>query len=126
MNYVTVTKKDNSYMLLMTPWFKFLDVKNYLSPDLSYDGWCKADGCKVQKPAFPYEWLNDYDKLSHVGPVEYKNFHSKLKGGSMITKEEHNEFVREFHSRGCLMMMDWLRVYNEADVIPFTIAVDKI
>ena len=38
MNYVKVTKKDNSYMLLMTPWFKFLDVKNYLSPDLTYDG----------------------------------------------------------------------------------------
>ena len=80
----------------------------------------------MKKPAFPHECMNDYDNISHVRPVEYKNFYSKLKGGSMITKEEHNEFVREFHSRGCMMMMDWLRVYNEADLISFTKAVGKI
>ena len=35
MNDVTVTKKDNSYMFLTTPMFKFLDIKNYLAPGLS-------------------------------------------------------------------------------------------
>ena len=56
MNDVTVTKKDkNSYMFLMTPRFKFLDVKNYLTPGLSYDSWCKANGCAVSKLVFPYE-----------------------------------------------------------------------
>ena len=30
MNTVNVAKKENSYMFLMTPQFKFLDVKNYL------------------------------------------------------------------------------------------------
>ena len=112
MNDVTVTKKDNSYMFLMTPSFKFLDVRNYLAPGLSYDGWCKANGCKVSKLIFPYEWLDDYNKLRHVGPVEYKNFYSKLKGGFTITLEENAEFVPEFYERGCATMMDWLRVYN--------------
>ena len=55
MNDVTVAKKDNSYMFLMTPRFKFLDVKKYLTPDLSYVGWCKANGCVMEKLVFSYE-----------------------------------------------------------------------
>ena len=35
---VKVAKKDNSYMLLITPRLKFLDVRNYLAFSLSYDG----------------------------------------------------------------------------------------
>ena len=93
MNNVTVTKKDNSYMFLMTPWFKFLDVKNYLTPGLSYDDWYKANRCKVQNLVFPYEWLDDYNKLSHVEPAGYESFYSKLKGGFMITLEEYAEIV---------------------------------
>ena len=112
-------------MFFMTPRFKFLDIKNHLAPGLSCDGWCKANGCVVSKLVFPYEWLDDYDKLSHIGPVEYENFYSKLKGGFTITPDEYTDFVREFHSRGCVTMMDWLRVYDEADKIPFIKVVDK-
>ena len=42
MNSVNVAKKENSYMFLTTPQFKFLDVKNYLAPGLSLDAWCKS------------------------------------------------------------------------------------
>ena len=87
MNDMTVAKKDNSYMFLTTPRFKILDVKIYLAPGLSYDGWCK---------------------LSHVGSVGCENFYPKLKGRFTITPDEYTEFVRELHSRGCVMMMDWL------------------
>ena len=53
---VKVAKKDdNSYMFLITLWFKFLDGSNYLPPVLSYDRWCKANGCEMQKLVFPYE-----------------------------------------------------------------------
>ena len=125
MNNVTVTKKDNSYMFLMTPSIQFLDLKNYPVPGLSYHSWCKVNGCKEQTLIFPYEWLEDYDKVRHVGLVEYESFYSKLKGGFTITLEEYKDFVREFYVRGCVMMLDWLRVYNKADVIPFIKAVDK-
>ena len=47
------------------------------------------------------------------------------KGGFTIIPDEYTEFVREFHSRVYVMMMDWLRVYNKADVIPFVEAVNK-
>ena len=50
---VNVAKKENSYMFLSTPNFKFLDIKNYLAPGLSYDAWCRAYGCELQKLAFP-------------------------------------------------------------------------
>ena len=109
----------------MTPRFTFLDVKTYLTPGLSLDGWCKANGCETYKVVFPYEWLHDHDKLSHIGPIEYENFYSKLKGRSMVIQGEYTEFVQEFHSRGCLTIMDQLKVYNEADVIPFAKALDK-
>ena len=124
-NEVTVTKKDNLHMFFTSPSFKFLDIKNYLALGLSYDGWCKENRCEVQKLIFPYGWLDDYDKIQHVRPVEYESFYSKLKGGFMITLEEYAEFVREFDSTGCMTMTDWLRVYNKSDIIPFMEAVDK-
>ena len=121
MSKVKVVKKDNLYMFLTTPRFKFLDVKTTSLQDSAM----MAGGCKVHKLVFSYEWLDGYDKLFHMGPVGYESFYSKLKGGFMITTAEYSKFVQEFHSRVCLMVMDWLQVYNKADVIPFIEAVDK-
>ena len=53
---VFAAKKKNDYMFLTTSRFKFLDVKNYIGPDLSYDRWCKSMCCRLQKLMFPYEW----------------------------------------------------------------------
>ena len=33
--------------------------------------------------------------------------------------------MQDFDERGCVTMMDWLKVYNEADVIPFIKAINK-
>ena len=79
MNDVAVAKKDNSYMFLISPKFKFLDVKNYLAPGLSLDDWCRVNKCQVEKPLFPYKWLGSYDKLSHVGLVPHCEFILALK-----------------------------------------------
>ena len=65
-------------MFLISPKFKFLDVKKYLAPGLSLDDWCRANKCQVEKLVFPYEWLDSYDKLSHVGPVPHCEFYSSL------------------------------------------------
>ena len=77
---VNAVKKDNSNMFLATSKLKFLDVHNYLAPGLDYDGWCKANGCSLEKLKFPYEWLDSYEKLSHVGPAPHEAFYSHLKG----------------------------------------------
>ena len=57
---VFAAKKENDYMFLTTSKFKFLDVKNYIGPVLSYYVWCKSMGCILQKLMFPYEWLDGY------------------------------------------------------------------
>ena len=122
---VNVAKKENSYMFLSTPNFKFLDIKNYLAPGLSYDAWCRAYGCELQKLAFPYEWFDSFDKLNHKGPVKYEEFYSSLKGGITISQEEYQNFCDEFRKRGCETMKDWLGEYNLADVEPFIEALEK-
>ena len=122
---VKVAKKENSYMFLSTPKFKFLDIKNYLAPGLSYDAWCRAYGCELQKLAFPYEWLDSLDKLNHKGPVKYEEFYSSLKGGITISQEEYQNFCDEFSKRGCVTMKDWLKEYNLADVKTFIEALEK-
>ena len=122
---VNVAKKENSYMFLSTSNFKFLDIKNYLAPGLSYDAWCRAYGCELQKLAFPYEWFDSFDKLNHKGPVKYEEFYSSLKGGITISQEEYQNFCDEFSKRGCVTMKDWLKEYNLADVKPFIEALEK-
>ena len=121
---VNVAKKENSYMFLSTPNFKFLDIKNYLAPGLSYDAWCRAYGCELQKLAFPYEWFDSFNKLNHIGPVKYEEFYSSLKCGITISQEYQN-FCDEFRKRGCETMKDWLKEYNLADVKPFIEALEK-
>ena len=122
---VNVAKKENSFMFLSTPNFKFLDIKNYLAPGLSYDAWCRAYGCELQKLAFPYEWFDSFDKLNHKGPVKYEEFYSSLKGGITISQEEYQNFCDEFRKRGCETMKDWLKEYNLADITPFIEALEK-
>ena len=122
---IKVAKKDNNYMFLTTSKFKFIDIKNFLAPGMSYAKWCKTLDCGLEKLVFPYEWLTSYNKLSHVGPVEYGNFYSSLSGKNTLSLEEYMEFREEFYRRGCVTMKDWLREYNLADVVPFIEAVDK-
>ena len=121
---IFVARKDNNYMFLTTDKYKFLDIRNYLAPVLSYDAWCKSLGCKLEKLVFPYEWLTSYEKLSHVGPVKRKAFYSRLEKKT-ISRREYRQFRREFYKRKCVTMLDWLREYNVADVEPFIEAVDK-
>ena len=88
---VFAAKKENDYMFLNTSEFKFLDVKNYIEFSLSSDAWCKSMGCRLQKSVFPYEWLNGYEKLSHVVPFSYEDFYS-LK--STITRDEYGQLLK--------------------------------
>ena len=92
---------------------------------MSYDAWCRAYGCELQKLVFPYEWFDSFEKLNHKGPVKYEDFFSSLKGGITISQEEYQNFCDEFHKRGCVTMEDWLKEYNLADVKPFIEALEK-
>ena len=78
---VFAAKKDNGYMFIITSRFKFLDVKIYIGPGLTYDVWCRSMGCKIHKLAFPYEWLDSYKKLNlpcHNIVFQYFSQHSTV------------------------------------------------
>ena len=92
-----LAKKDNNYMFLNTPRFKFLDIKNFLAPGMSYEKWCKSLECELEKLVFPYEWLTSYEKLSHEGPVAHEHFYSSLSGKNTLSTEEYENFCAEFH-----------------------------
>ena len=94
---ISVAKKENSYMFLTTSKFKFLDVLSYLTPGLSFDEWSKANNCAVQKLIFLYEWLDSYEKLYHIGPVQYEDFYSSLQKKITITPQEYENFKTEFY-----------------------------
>ena len=121
---IFVARKENNYLFLSTPRFKFLDIKNFLAPGLSYEKWCKSLDCKLEKLVFPYEWLTSYEKLDHIGPVRRRDFYSRLKRKT-ISRKDYKNFRKEFFKRGCVTMLDWLKEYNLADVEPFIEAVDK-
>ena len=116
--------KGNDYIFLTTSKLKFLDVKNYIGPCLSYDAWCKSMSSRLRKLIFPCEWLDSYKKLSHVGPVSYEGFYSSLK--STITKDEFEQLLKLFKENDCTTMGDWLQEYNVADVVPFVEAFREI
>ncbi|XP_057310402.1 uncharacterized protein LOC130648377 [Hydractinia symbiolongicarpus] len=121
---IFVARKANNYMFLTTSRFKFIDIKNFLAPDLSYGRWCKSLDCRLEKLVVPYEWLTSYDKLNHAGPVKRCDFYSSFKKKS-ISRTEYQNFRKKFYRRGCVTMMDCLREYNIADVEHFIEAVDK-
>ena len=56
-------------------------------------------------------------KLSHIGLISNEVFYSKLKGN--IMRDDYNQFVQDFNERGCITMMDWLKVYDKAKVNRF-------
>ena len=71
----------------------------------------------------PYEWLDSYENLSHIGPVSYEDFYSSLK--PTITRDEYKQFLKLFKANDCTTMGDWLRVYKAADVVSFIEAFRK-
>ena len=121
---VFAAKKENNYMFLTISKFKFLGLRNYIGPGLSYDAWCKSMGCRLQKLMSPYEWLDGYEKSSHVGPVSFEDFYSSLK--PTITRDEYEQVLKLLKENDCTTMGDWLRVHNVADILPFIEAFRKM
>ena len=56
--------------------------------------------------------------------VSYEDFYSSIK--STITRDAYEQFLKLFKENYCTTMGNWLRVYNVADVVPFTEAFMKM
>lgn len=53
-NDTFTVKRNNSYVCISTPTFKFLDITQYLSPGINYAGFLKAFDVQESKGFFPY------------------------------------------------------------------------
>ena len=78
-NNAAVIKRQNTYMCLSTDQLKFVDICNYLAPGVSYDKYLKAYGCELQKGHFPYEYMDDLQKLKDRVLPPQSTFFSRLK-----------------------------------------------
>ena len=92
-------------MCITTEWLKFLDIRNYLTPGFDYATYLKAYKCTVLKGYFPYEWMDNLEKLKQTCLPSHQEFYSTLKGTN-ITEEEicllptHLERRRHDHYEG--------------------------
>ena len=119
---VKMAEKDGSYFFILTQQFKFLDVCKFLAPGTSYAKWIGSHGWKDAKLVFPYEWLDDFGKLSQ-GPPPIEAFTTRMKGP--LDEQSYDGFLIKYQEEGCENMGDWLKVYNLADVVPFVDCVKK-
>ena len=119
-----VIKRQNNFMCLSTDKLKFVDICNYLAPGVSYDKYLKAYGCELQKGHFPYEYMDDLQKLEdHVLPPQ-SVFFSRLKNEG-ISNDDYARCQAVWRDNGMETMRDYLIWYNNRDVTPFLEAISK-
>ena len=119
-----VIKIQNNSICLSTDKLKFVDICNYLAPGVSYDKYLKAYGCELQKGHFPYEYMDDLQKLEdHVLPPQ-SVFFSRLKNEG-ISNDDYARCQAVWRDNGMESMRDYLIWYNNRDVTPFLEAISK-
>ena len=63
---------EKGFLLLTTEKFKFIDIKDFLGNDMSYDNWCKFLGCMVDA-TFRSPFFKNLEKIGDAYEMEEKN-----------------------------------------------------
>ena len=113
-------------MALSSKKMKFLDITNYLAAGTSlkalYESYCVS----TPKGSFPYSWFDSLEKLDATSlPDDIEEFRSILTK-KPITPDEFQSCRDVWTVEGKTTFADFVRHYNNADVIGFGEAVDKI
>ena len=123
-NNAAVIKRQNTYMCLSTDQLKFVDICNYLAPGVSYDKYLKAYGCELQKGHFPYEYMDDLQKLEDRVLPPQSAFFSRLKNEG-ISNDDYARCQAVWRDNGMETLREYLIWYNNRDVTPFLQAIAK-
>ena len=123
-NNAAVIKRQNTFMCLSTTNLKFLDVTQYLAPGVSYDKYLKAYGCDLQKGHFPYEYMDDLQKLEDRVLPPQSAFFSQLKNEG-ISDADYARCQAVWHDNQMKTLREYLIWYNNRDVTPFLDAIAK-
>ena len=119
-----VIKRNNTFMCLSTDQLKFLDMTNYIAPGFSYDKYLKAYGCEVMKGHFPYEYMDCLESLDDTALPPIEAFFSRLKNEG-ISDEDYASCQEAWCDIGMTTLRDFLVWYNNRDVVPFLLAIDR-
>lgn len=88
-----VIKRGGRYSLISTSKFRFLDLMNFLSANVSYDDFLKALKVETRKFYWPYEYIECYDDLLKTELAPYEAYYSRLKGENVL-ESEYNCYTR--------------------------------
>ena len=120
----SVIKRGQTYQLIETQHFCFLDVVSFLAPGVNYSKFLNMYNASEQKFFFPYEFLDDPKKLEYDRLPSMEHFYLKLKGRNTLGESEceiHDNYRLVQHVWECENMCslkDLLMYYNKVDVNP--------
>ena len=123
-NNAAVIKRQNTYMCLYTDKLKFVDICNYLAPGVSYANYLTAYGCELGKGHFPYEYMDDLQKLEDRVLPPQSAFFSRLKNEG-ISNDDYARCQAVWRDNGMETLREYLIWYNNRDVTPFLDAIAK-
>ena len=123
-NNAAVIKRQNTFMCLSTTKLKFVDICNYLAPGVSYAKYLTAYGCELGKGHFPYEYMDDLQKLEDRVLPPQSAFFSRLKNEGM-SNDDYARCQAVWRDNGMETLRDYLIFYNNLDVTPFLEAISK-
>ena len=111
-------------MCLYTDELKFVDICNYLAPGVSYAKYLTAYGCELGKGHFPYEYMDDLQKLDERSLPPQAVFYSRLKNEG-ISNDDYARCQAVWRDNGMETLREYLIWYNNRDVTPFLDAIAK-
>ena len=113
-----VVKKQDSMTCIQTATLRFLDTTSLIPPGYTYEAYLKAHGASLAKGFFPYEWMDDIDKLNHKALPNQEAFYSRLTEKT-ISNTDYSSLKEPWDRLQMESVRDLLIWYNNLDVEPF-------
>ena len=120
-----VIKKGNAYMCVFAENLKFLDMCNYLQAGTSYRQFLQAFNATQEKGFFPYSWLTSLDVLNETKLPSKDKFYNDLHD-QPISNEDYLICKKIWKKNKMKTMVDYLRYYNNCDVVPFVESIETM
>jgi hypothetical protein len=114
-----VIKRGSNFMAIFTPDLKFIDVTSFLAPGYNLNKYVGAYTLgELSKGYFPYDYMDDYEKLFETDLPPIRAFDNELKN-SKLKPEEYAECEALWESKNMEFMWHFLKEYNNSDVSIF-------
>ena len=125
LNQPRTIKKGNAYMAVLAENFKFLDMCNYLQAGTSYRQFLQAFNATQEKGFFPYSWLTSLNVLNETKLPPKDKFYNDLLD-QPISNEDYSTCKNIWEENNMKTMVDYLKYYNNCDVVPFVESIETM